>query len=366
MLFFKLRGLKHNTGGWKMNLSRCRRNPLISPAEVKPFGDNFEVAGVFNPAVSRLGDEIILLLRVAQAPVSKSSEIVLTAFYDETSGRFLLKEFSKKDRGIDFSDPRLIVTLTDTYLTSISHLRLARSRDGIDFRIEAEPAMSSANFYESFGIEDPRISLIGDTYYITYVAVSPAGVTTCLASTKDFRSFERHGVIFCPENKDVVIFPERIGGKYYALHRPVTPLFKRHDMWIAESEDLLGWGNHRRLLSTRAGDFDSVKTGGGAVPFRTKGGWLEVYHGADENNRYCLGAVLLDAARPWEVLARTDEPILAPEADYETGGFFGNAVFSCGLLYEDGIVKLYYGAADTSIACAEMDIEYIVSKLRFY
>lgn len=346
-----------------MAILRSPYNPIIEPKDVKPSRDDFEVIGVFNAGVTRFEDEVILLLRVAERPTGRHPDIIATAVYDVTKGDFLVKEFSKETEEIDFSDPRLIITRGETYLTSISHLKLARSKDGIKFEIEDRSAVTPANDYEIFGIEDPRISLIDGAYYIDYVAVSPLGVTTCLASTKDFSTFERHGVIFCPENKDVVIFPERIDGKFYALHRPISSLFKRNEIWLAESPDLFCWGNHSYLIGTRANYWDEIKIGASAVPFRIEAGWLEVYHGADRNNRYCLGAVLLDGRQPWKVIARSDRPIFEPQADYECNGFFGNVVFSCGLLYEDNKLKIYYGAADTAICYAELPIEDVIENL---
>jgi predicted GH43/DUF377 family glycosyl hydrolase len=342
---------------------RSPYNPIIGPKDVKPSRDNFEVIGAFNPGVTRLEDETILLLRVAERPISKHPDTVLVGVYDATQGDVITKKFSKDDAENDFSDPRLIVRPTETYLTSISHLRVARSRDGINFEIEERPAIAPVNDYETFGIEDPRISLTDGTYYISYVAVCPFGVTTCLASTRDFTTFERHGVIFCPENKDAVLFPERVDGKYYGLHRPVSPLFKKNEIWIAASPDLRCWGNHRRLMGPRADRWDQIKIGASAVPFKIEQGWLEIYHGADQNNRYCLGAVLLDAKQPAKVIARADEPILEPEADYETEGFFGNVVFSCGLLHEDDKLRIYYGVADTSIAYAEVPLQAVLENL---
>jgi predicted GH43/DUF377 family glycosyl hydrolase len=342
---------------------RSPHNPIIEPKDVKPSRDDFEVIGVFNVGVARFKDEVILLLRVAERPISTHPDIVLTGVYDVTQGDIILKEFSKDDTENDFSDPRLITRPTETYLTSISHLRLARSTDGISFEIENVPAFAPVNDYETFGIEDPRISLIDGTYYISYVAVSPLGVTTCLASTKDFKSFQRHGVIFCPENKDAVLFPEKIAGKYYALHRPVSPLFKKQEIWVAGSPDLNCWGNHRYLMGPQAGCWDDTKIGASSVPFKIKQGWLEIYHGADRNNRYCLGAVLLDAKQPWKVLARTERPILEPQADYECDGFFGNVVFCCGLLYEDDKLKIYYGVADTAVCYAELPLQETIENL---
>ncbi len=346
-----------------MSLFRSPKNPIIEPKNVKPSRDDFEVVGVFNAGVARFGDEVILLLRVAERPISKCPEVVLTAVYDVAADDIAVKEFSKTDPTNDFSDPRLIITPSGTYLTSISHLKLARSKDGINFEIEETPAIAPANDFETFGIEDPRISFIDGTYYVNYVAVCPLGVTTCLASTKDFRTFERRGVIFCPENKDVAIFPERIEGKYYALHRPTSPLFGRNEVWLAESHDLVCWGNHRHLMGLRQDYWDEKKIGASAVPFKIEQGWIEVYHGADRDNRYCLGAVLLDSHEPWRVIARSEKPILEPQADYEIEGFFGNVVFSCGLLYEDGKLKIYYGVADTAICYAELSLEDVIENL---
>ena len=198
-----------------MKPTRSPRNPIIQPKDIKPSRSDFEVIGVFNPAVTRLGDEVILLLRIAERPVNTDPKTALAGIYDADKDLTIIKQFHKDDPQIDFSDPRLIVTPTETYLTSISHFRLARSKDGVNFRIADTPTFSPANEYETFGTEDPRITLIADTYYITYVAVGPQGVTTSLASTKDFTSFTRLGVIFCPDNKDVVIFPEQVNDKFY-------------------------------------------------------------------------------------------------------------------------------------------------------
>jgi predicted GH43/DUF377 family glycosyl hydrolase len=342
---------------------RAPDNPIIKPEDLKPSREDFEIIGVFNAGVTRLKDEVILLLRVAERPINQNPDIVQTAIFDVNKGQLVIKEFSKGDPKIDFSDPRLIITPQGTYLTSISHLRLARSKDGIKFDFDNIPSIEPENDYETFGLEDPRISFIDSRYYIHYVGVGRFGVTTCLISTKDFKTFERHGVIFCPDNKDVVIFPERVEGKYFALHRPVSPLFGKQEIWISESPDLCCWGNHRYLMGPRSGYWDEIKIGASAVPFRIDQGWLEVYHGVDKNNRYCHGAILLDSQQPWKVISRTECPIFEPEADYEVNGFFGNVVFSCGLLYEDNKLKIYYGAADTVICYAELSLEETIKAL---
>jgi len=313
--------------------------------------------------VARHGGEVILLLRVAERPIPERDDLVLSPIHDVGSNEIIIKPFARDDPRNDFSDPRLIIRPGETFLTSISHLRLARSRDGLRFQVEDGPALGPVNEYETFGLEDPRITCVGDTYYVDYVGVSPLGVTTCLASTRDFQSFQRHGVIFHPDNKDVVLFPERIGDRYYALHRPHSSLFLRNDIWVAESPDLICWGRHRYLMGMREGWWDETRIGAGAVPFRVERGWLELYHGADRHSRYCMGAVLLDGAQPWKILARSERPLFEPDADYERAGFFGHVVFSCGLLFEDHTLKVYYGAADTSLCYAEIPLADVYTNL---
>ena len=346
-----------------MPLVRSPLNPIILPQDVSPSNPDFEVLAAFNAGVARLGAEVVLLLRVAERPRDQGQDLCRVPVYDPALNRLVIREFARGDSRNDFSDPRVIGSPQGMHLTSMSHLRSARSRDGQHFEIDSQPALFPQPDYEAFGIEDPRITQIGSDYYVNYVGVSSLGIVTALARTRDFRSFERLGVIFPPDNKDVEIFPERIGEKYYALHRPSTSVFGKPEIWIAESPDLICWGNHRRLAGLRESGWEGGRIGGSAVPFRVPGGWLEIYHGADRSNRYCLGALLLDEREPWKVLARSRKPILEPAADYELQGFFGNVVFSCGVLAEEGLLKIYYGASDTITAYAEMPLSEVLEGL---
>jgi len=348
-----------------MRVYRAPENPIITPADVKPSRPDFKVVCVFNAGVIRYQGEVLLLMRVAEVPSNDEPNMVAVPYFDPDKGEIVIKYFNNNESSIDFSDSRFVRTPEEHYLTSISHLRIARSKDGINFKIDEKPAMVPENVFEKFGIEDPRITQIGDRYYISYSAVSNVtGVTTCLASTTDFITFERHGCIFTPDNKDIAIFPEKINGRYYALNRPASAEFKTRDIWISESPDLICWGNHRLLMRVRENYWDNGRIGGSAVPFRIEEGWLEIYHGASKEDRYCLGAVLLDKDEPWKVLARGEKPIIEPETDYELNGFFGNVIFSCGVLYEDNKVKIYYGAADTCIAYAEIELNEILNILK--
>jgi len=347
-----------------MNIQRCDKNPIINITDLNPTRPDLNVIGVFNPAAAKYKNKTILLLRVAEAQINTSDSTVTAPIYNTQDNKLTFKEFDKNDPQIDLTDKRLIIANNQTYLTSISHLKLASSSDGINFTIEDTPFMTPQNPYETFGIEDPRITRIDDTFYITYVAVSPYGVCTALASTTDFVNVTRHGIIFCPENKDVVIFPEKINGFYYALHRPYSPLFDKHQTWIAQSTDLTSWGDHHLLYNPDLSSWDSKKTGPGAPPFKTNDGFIEIYHGVDDSNKYCLAAILLDKNNPEKIIAKTKTPILTPQQDYETNGFYGNVVFTCGLTIEKNTVNIYYGAADTSICLAKMDIDDITNALQ--
>lgn len=337
---------------------------------VRPSQDDLEVVGVFNPAAVRIGGETVLLLRVAEAPRAIPPHEVAAAVFDPAAGRIEVVRFRRDAPGVEAADDARVFTVDgETYLTSLSHLRLARSSDGIRFTVEDRPVLAAASALEAFGVEDPRITALEDgRFAVNYTAVSPAGIATGLALTHDLRTFERLGVVFAPNNRDVTIFPERIGGRFVALHRPMPDGIGRPAIWLASSPDLVHWGDHRFVAGARAGAWDDLKIGGGAVPFRVRHGgrdaWLAVYHGVTaEPLTYSLGALLLDAADPGVVLGRSRRPILAPEADYERRGFFGNVVFTCGLTTDGDQVRVYYGAADGVTAVADLSLQGILDEL---
>ncbi|MEK7862391.1 MAG: glycoside hydrolase family 130 protein, partial [Chloroflexota bacterium] len=233
------------------------------------------------------------------------------------------------------------------------------------FTVDDEPAIAPLTEMEEYGVEDPRATLIDGVWHVTYVSVSRWGITTSLATTTDFRSFERRGVIFLPDHKDVVLFPEAIGGKYVALTRPMPQSFSRIlGIWIAFSDDLHEWGGHETLALPRWGYWDELRTGASAVPFKTDHGWLELYHGVDRNTTYAMGAVLLDARDPRKVIARSPTAILEPTEPYERMGLFNDTVFSCGHVdMGGGRIRMYYGAADSVIGAADFRVDDIVGSL---
>ncbi len=338
---------------------RFVENPLIRPEEIKATQNGLEVACVLNPAVTKYEDEIIFLMRVAERPMQEQGYIS-TPVLDQDD-QVVIKKFRIDDPLLENEDPRVFKYDGRTYLTTMSHLRIARSKDGINFTVDDKPFVFPSGKDEEYGIEDARITKIGEIYYFYYVAVSHYGVSTILATTKDWKTYEKHDVLFPALNKDVAILPEKINGDYYALTRPDTADFANPSMWIAKSPDMIHWGKHQHLISTRKGFWDSKRIGAGTVPVKTSKGWLEIYHGADDHSRYSLGILLLDIDDPSKVIFRSEKPIMVPENDYETNGFFSEVIFTNGMTYKNNQLYLYYGAADKYICGAKIRIEELLN-----
>jgi predicted GH43/DUF377 family glycosyl hydrolase len=350
-----------------MQISRAAMNPLIAPLHVSPTTPDLAVLSAFNAAAVTWGEETLLLLRVAEAPACVAPDEVATPIVN-ADGQIVVRRFRKDSPGLDITDPRGIIYRGEVLLSSLSHLRLARSRDGYHFTVDPHPALFPTEVYEEYGIEDPRMTLLEGRVYVTYTAVSRWGICVALASTDDFCSFTKHGIILPPENKNVVIFPERVKGEYMLIHRPAAGGLGGLQMWLASSDDLCKWGKHRLLMGTRREMWDSIRIGAGAVPLKTPAGWLEIYHGVSEAQGYCLGAVLLDLDDPSCILGRSHYPILCPDAEYERHGFFNNVVFTCGAVVtqaaeEQQTIRLYYGAADESTCRADIPLDDILESL---
>ena len=286
-------------------------NPILTPSDMP-----FPCKAVCNPAAYLVNGEVLLLLRV-----------------------------------IDHMDK--------------SHLHIARSADGIgDWLIEAGPLLSpdaNAEWYDNWGCEDPRITYIEERseYVITYVGYSRYGAGVCLATTQDFGSAKRLGMAIHPYNKDAVLFPRRIRGKYRMLHRPTSgPL---ENIWISESDDLMNWGSPRCVLeeSDQPG-WDSGKVGAGPPPIETSEGWFLIFHGVmqvGESWEYRFGLALLDKENPSLLLRRWPEWVFGPQERYEMRPNAGGVVFPTGTVQKDGKLFVYYGAGDTTVALAIAEIE---------
>ncbi len=257
--------------------------------------------------------------------------------------------------------------------TGLSHLCAARSANGIDgWRVDPKPTLlaNPIDFPEEiWGIEDPRITHVPelDQYAVAYTSFSRGGPGVSLALTKDFKKFERYGVIMQPEDKDAALLPRRIGGRWALIHRPVTTLGAH--MWISYSPDLHHWGSHKIMLAARRGGWwDANKIGLCSPPIETGKGWLTIYHGVRQTasgSIYRLGLALFDLDHPEICLQRGDSWMFGPEEPYERGGDVKDVVFPCGqTIGADGdTIYLYYGAADSSVALATGSIRCMLSWL---
>lgn len=337
-------------------------NPLVRPADVKPTLNGYQVVGAFNPGAIRFGDEILLLLRVAERALPREGFLRLPTYqFEAGKGVPEILEIRDRDPEVRLRDTRGVFYRGREYLSTLSHIRVARSPDGLHFTVDDEPFLAPASEAEEYGVEDARVTHIDGRYYINYTAVSRDSWATALAVTDDFRRVERLGLILHPENKDASIFPEKINGKYAALHRPNNSGFGKASIWYCESPDLRHWGNHQCIVRPRDNVWESQKIGGGAPPIRTSEGWLVIYHGKGDNSVYSLFALLLDLEDPRRVVRRASAPLLVPSEPYETQGFFPNVVFSNGIVEKDGQLYIYYGAADESACLAIVRLDELLA-----
>lgn len=264
----------------------------------------------------------------------------------------------------------------------VSRLGYARSDDGFRFeRVLREPVLEPGEPYDRWAVEDPRITAIDGEVYVTYVAVDVPPLTrgklsrTALASTRDFRSFRKLGLISPRtdlDDRDTVLFPARFGGEYAMLHRPqqVEPsgayqewgTGRPSSIWLAFSPTLTSWGMGAPLLRPEQ-PWEARKVGTGPPPLRTERGWLLIYHGVDAGSVYRVGLALLDLDDPRRVLARLPYPVLEPEQPYETTGDVPNVVFPCGAVIMGSRLLVYYGGADTVCAVASAALGDVLNHL---
>ncbi|HLN46599.1 MAG TPA: glycoside hydrolase family 130 protein [Candidatus Sulfotelmatobacter sp.] len=248
-------------------------------------------------------------------------------------------------------------------------LGLGRSDDGIHWKIDPKPILEGDN-EEVLGSYDPRLIWMNGRFFITYTQYTKHGYRATICVTDDFKSFEFLDRSL-PDNRDMVLFPKKIDGQYLRLDRPF-PYFSRDkkvnfDIWISESPDMVYWGKSELLLCSEDVPFANERIGAGSPPVYTKEGWLVLFHAVDVdpergkngwedqwNSRYTMGALLLDLKDPHKVIGSSKTPLLVPEAEYEvTNGFRNNVIFPTALVPEEnGLAKIYYGAADTVLALA--------------
>ncbi|MBW2966537.1 glycosidase [Candidatus Woesearchaeota archaeon] len=262
-------------------------------------------------------------------------------------------------------------------LQHISHFRkVILSKDGFTVEhIEDTPSFAGRLNDGDYGVEDPRIIKIKNKYIMTYVAVSKnEGVSTFLAVSNNLKKWQRKGLIFRETNKDVVLFPEKIKGKYVALHRPQGfYVFSRPSIWISYSPDLIYWGKEKSIIQPRPNSWETDKIGSGPPPIKTKKGWLLVYHGArkkDNKKEYNAGTILLDLKSPEKIIARTpaNKPLIIPSKTYEKKGFVSNVVFPTGAVadLDKKHLLIYSGGADSVVTVKKFSFKEIFKSMQYF
>lgn len=250
--------------------------------------------------------------------------------------------------------------------SGLQSLRLADSADGLSFTVHPEflltPETEEQALYEE-AIYDPRVTEIDGKHYICYASESRFGCQVGLAATHDFKKFERFGCIAETQNRNLVLFPEKINGKYYRLDRPYQD--GAGNIWMCESPDLIHWGRPRCVIESRKFHWDRGKIGAGAPPIKTKEGWLVLYHGTVHLCNgliYRIGAALLDLEKPWIVRSRAKAWLMSPEAPYERVGDVPNVCFLNSAIpdFERDEMRLYYGAADQVLCLATCRITELI------
>ncbi len=256
--------------------------------------------------------------------------------------------------------------------TGISHLTVARSANGVDgWSVEPEPLLAprAGNDGEEWGFEDARAVWVEelDRHVISCTAYGPDGPAVFLATSADFRTVERIGIVVSPEDKNAALLPERVAGKWILFHRPTTGFAATHaGISLSRSADLRSWSPPEVVMQPREGAWwDSLRIGIGPPLLKTEHGWLLVYHGVKETVAgaiYRVGLALLDLEEPTRVLRRTATWVLSPRETYERQGDVPNALFPCGLIHDrvSNELRLYYGAADTSICLATASFDAVL------
>lgn len=306
-------------------IKKHTQNPILSSKDIP-----YDSLLVFNPGVTKYQGKYVMVFR---------------------------NDFCSKEKG------RISGTI----------LGLAFSDNGINWNVESKPCFEISND-EVKSINDLRLTLIEDKCYITFAMIGRHGVCGGIAITEDFVTFEIIHITM-PDNRNLVLFSERIFNNYFRLDRPFANYLReeqdRFDIWISESSDLNFWGNHKLLLKAEDVPFCNDKIGPGPPPIKTKEGWLQIFHSVDVDpnrgkngwedkwdKRYCAGIMLLDLDNPTKIIGLYKEPLIAPEEKYETeGGFRNHVIFPTGMILENSDeVKIYYGAADTVVCLATANV----------
>jgi predicted GH43/DUF377 family glycosyl hydrolase len=338
------------------------RRKLLGPDSLEPTRPGWRVVGAFNPAVvERPGGKVALWVRVAEQPTEERAGWIALPRWEIGFGPTVEWQPERDWQWVDCRVLRHRET-GQVRLAFVSHLRLVDCGDGTQI-IKELGRFFPQEEWEAYGVEDPRVTRCDGEYFMTYVAVSQWGICTALAVSEDGLSWHRLAIVFPPDNKDVVLFPQKVDSQFVAVHRPMpSARWSSPAMWMARSGDLRRWGDHCPLYRGSGNAWDGARVGAGPPPLFYQGQWWLIYHGSTRSapgtvGSYAAGAVVLDGASPQRVVGYTPQPIMQPEFDYEQCGFVPRVVFPTGCVQRAGRLWVYYGAADTCTAVAELSME---------
>ena len=374
-----------------------REEVLVTPESIKPSSKLFKVFGTFNPGAARLPNgDILLYVRVGEMlkKWEDSKHCYSPRFVSNTKYELTLDKF-KKEKIQDINPPYSFYFKDGTLrLTYVSHLRrVLLDKSGLKVKkIEQKPSFYGTAGDGEFGVEDGRITYLPKEklYLMSYVSLSRLGnISTSLAVSHDCYHWHRRGIIFRDQNKDVVIFPEKINEKYISLNRPEGNFeFTLPHIWISFSKDLDYWGKDKILHVAKENSWDSGKIGAGTPPIKTKYGWLTIYHGVQKirkeekwnlkhmfafhkkhlSKKYSAGVLLHDLKDPTKIIAKSesDSPLLFPKHDYEKEGFVDNVIFPTGAILDETkkYLLIFSGAADRVTTVKKISLEEIWRHLK--
>jgi beta-1,2-mannobiose phosphorylase / 1,2-beta-oligomannan phosphorylase len=373
---------------------------LIKPKDISPSSPLFKITGTFNPAAVRATNgDIVLYIRVVEELIKKKDE---NYFYSPRlvgRGKYKIKiDRFEKEMVADSSEVDIVFKDETKRLTFISHFRkVILDSSGFKVKsIEKNPSFFGICTDGELGVEDPRITKIDNLYHMTYVSLSrKENISTSLAVSKDLKAWKRMGIIFGEQDKDVVLFPEKIKGEYVVFDRPESSFhFSPPHMWIAFSKDLISWGKLDAINLTKKGDWDYERSGAGAPPIKTDKGWLLIYHGVMSNTRkevvekivermeisdtlsgvlrkkdsiYCAGVALFDLNNPKKLLAKSEVPILFPMKRHEISTFENKRIiFPTGAVIDKNgeDLLIFSGAGDLVTTVKKISLSRLFKKLK--
>lgn len=364
---------------------------LLRPNDLKPTSSKFEVLGVLNPAAVRLDDgRILLYVRVLERLKKRKDSRYYYAprYVGKDRFKVAIDRFPKsKVEGMD--EIAVIFKDNTKRLTFLSHFRrVYMDKSGLNIlRVEKKPGFFGLKSDAELGVEDPRITKIDNKYYMIYVGLSrDEGISTCLAESDDAIKWRRHGIIFSEQNKDVVLFSEKIKGNYVVFNRPEGNFeFSTPHIWVSYSKDLIHWGRENGLRLSKKGQHKHFsRSGAGPPPIELDNGWLLIFHAVTNLEQqgflcelkkffgmhvesgkevYGVWAALFDKNNPEKLITRSHLPIIIPKKDYETSFEGKRVVFPTGIIKDGKYILLYSGAGDINVTVKKIKLKEILKRL---